>query len=63
MVSDAMVKLIFLSMPVCPGYFPLRKGSFPIFFTVKQIFHKIKLWLAQPAASKTERNGIEYEKD
>jgi hypothetical protein len=58
-----MVKLIFLSMPVSLGYFPLRKDSFRLFFTVKQFFHKIKLWLAQPAASKRERNGFEYEKD
>ena len=41
--------MVFLSMPVPGEFFPLRKGSFLIFFTVKHIFHKIKLWLAQPA--------------
>jgi hypothetical protein len=63
MVSDAMVKMIFLSMPVFPGYFPFRKGSFAIFFTVKHIFHKIKLWLATAGRIGKERDGFEYEKD
>lgn len=48
-VSDAMVKIVFLSVPVFGGFFPLRKGSFQIFFTVKHIFFKIKLWLAEAA--------------
>jgi hypothetical protein len=49
MVSEGMAKIVFLSMCVSGGYFPLRKGSFRIFFTVKHIFHKIKLWLGEPA--------------
>ena len=43
MVSDAMAKIVFLPMPVSGGFFPLRKVSFQLFFTVKQIFLKIKL--------------------
>jgi len=62
-VSDAMLKFIFLSMPVSRRYFPLRKGSFLIFFTVKYIFHKIKLWLATAGRLGKERNGFEYEKN
>jgi len=58
-----MMKVVFLSMPISGGYFPLRKGSFPIFFTVKQIFHKIKLWLATAGHVAKERNDLKYEKD
>ena len=44
MVADAMVKIVFLLVPVSRGYFPLRKASLRLFFTVKHIFLKIKLW-------------------
>ena len=44
MVSDAMMKIVFLPVPVSNGFFPLRKVSFRLFFTVKYIFLKIKLW-------------------
>ena len=42
MVSDGMVKIVFLSVPVCGRFFQLRKGTSQAFFTVKQIFLKIK---------------------
>jgi len=38
--------LVFLSVLVSRRFFPARKGSLQIFFTVKQIFFKIKLWAA-----------------
>jgi len=57
-----MVKMVFLSVPVSCGYFPLRKGSLQIFFTVKQNFHKIKLWLAQPVASKRKGTVFKMKK-
>jgi hypothetical protein len=47
MVSDAILKFVFLSVPVSPAFFPLEKGSLPLFFTVKQFFLKIKLWLTK----------------
>jgi hypothetical protein len=58
-----MVKMVFLSVPVSRGDFPLRKGSFSIFFTVKHIFHKIKLWQATAGRIGKERNGYQDEKD
>jgi hypothetical protein len=45
-----MEKLVFLPRPVPAGNFPLGKAAFPIFFTVKHIFLKIKSWPAKPAA-------------
>jgi uncharacterized membrane protein YuzA (DUF378 family) len=39
-----MTKIVFLPVPVSGGFFPLRKASFPLFFTVKHLFFKIKLW-------------------
>jgi uncharacterized membrane protein YuzA (DUF378 family) len=45
-----MALLVFLSVPVSGRNFPLRKVCFPLFFTVKQIFSKLKLWPAKPAA-------------
>jgi uncharacterized protein len=42
MVSEAMAKLVFLSMPVGSQLFPLRKANPFLFFKVKQIFLKIK---------------------
>jgi uncharacterized protein len=44
MVSDAMVKTVFLLLPVPGVSFPLRKGNLAIFFTVKHFFSKIKSW-------------------
>jgi hypothetical protein len=49
MVSDGMVKIVFLSVPVSGRLFPLRKGNPAALFTVKHIFLKIKLWLAELA--------------
>lgn len=49
MVSEPMLKFVFLSMPVSSAIFRLGKGIFPIFFTVKHIFLKIKLWLKELA--------------
>jgi uncharacterized membrane protein YuzA (DUF378 family) len=48
-VSDAIIEIVFLSVPVCGRSFLLKKGSSPIFFTVKHIFFKIKLWRKEPA--------------
>jgi hypothetical protein len=50
-----MVKIVFLSVPVSGGYFPLRKGTCPAFFTVKHIFSRIKLWLVEPANREAKR--------
>ena len=44
MVSDSMAIIVFLSLPVPGVFFPLGKSNFPIFFTVKHIFFKIKSW-------------------
>lgn len=49
MVSDAMLKFVFLSIPIYRAFFPLKKGSLPLFFTVKHVFPKIKLWLTKLA--------------
>ena len=62
MVSDAMAKIVFLSVPVCRGVFPLRKGSFRLFFTVKQIFLKIKLWPEKPATREAKRKRFNMKK-
>ena len=43
MVSEAMRKFVFLSLRFSGIFFRLKKGSFPLFFTVKQFFSKIKL--------------------
>jgi hypothetical protein len=42
-VSDAIVKIVFLSVPVPGGFFPHKKANFSIFFTVKHFFFRIKL--------------------
>jgi uncharacterized membrane protein YuzA (DUF378 family) len=39
-----MTKIVFLPVPVSGGVFPLRKLNFRIFFTVKHLFLKIKIW-------------------
>jgi hypothetical protein len=56
MVSDAMAKIVFLSVPVSRGVFPLKKVSFPLFFTVKHVFIKIKL---EPKENRRSRSGKE----
>lgn len=60
MVSDAMVKIVFLSVSLCARVFPVRKTRSQQFFKVKQIFLKIKLWPAEPANEK-ERERSQYE--
>ena len=62
MVSDAMAKIVFLPAPVSGGFFPLRKVSFALFFTVKQIFFKIKLWPKEFGTREVERKRSNYEK-
>jgi uncharacterized membrane protein YuzA (DUF378 family) len=42
-----MAKFVFLSIPVSRPVFPVGKGSLRLFFTVKHVFFKIKLWLAK----------------
>ena len=43
MVSDAMAKIVFLSIPDLARLFPLGKAARRVFFTVKQFFLKLKL--------------------
>ena len=61
MVSDAMAKIVFLSVPASGGFFPLRKVSFGLFFTVKQIFLKIKLWPKEIGTREVERKRSNHE--
>ena len=57
MVSDAINDFVFLSMPVCRDFLLLEKGKFQLFFTVKQIFLKIKWWLTgKPVRKEKERS-------
>jgi len=51
-----MLKFVFLSIRFSSRFFPLKKGSSQLFFTVKQILLKIKSWQAEKPAKK-ERNG------
>jgi hypothetical protein len=60
MVSDAMAKIVFLSVPVSGGAFPLRKVSFRVFFTVKHIFSKIKL-CRMKSALRSGKESSNYE--
>jgi hypothetical protein len=62
MVSDAMVKIVFLSVSVFGGFFPFRKVSFQLFFTVQQIFLKIKLWPKEIGTREVERKRSKHEK-
>jgi hypothetical protein len=62
MVSDVMAKIVFLSVPVLAGFFPLRKGVFPIFFKVKQFFLRIKLWLARAGRIQRGKDNSKHEK-
>src|ERR1700676_2473894 len=62
MVSDAMLMFVFLSMRFPGLFFRLKKGSFPVFFTVKQIFFKIKLWLTEKAAKKKGTGAFNMKK-
>jgi hypothetical protein len=50
-----MAKIVFLPVPVSGGVFPLRKVSFRIFFTVKHIVFKIKLWPKEIGTGEVER--------
>jgi len=53
MVSDAIRKIVFLSVPVSVASFPFRKDIFYRFFTVKHIFPNIKSWTVdQPIANR-----------
>jgi len=47
-----MAKFVFLPVPVPQGFFPLRKLSFQLFFTVKHIFLKIKVCPEKSALEK-----------
>jgi len=57
-----MVKIVFLSMPVPGGFFPLGKRSFLIFFTVKHFFFKIKSWPGRTGRQREKKEGCEHEK-
>jgi uncharacterized protein len=50
-----MAKIVFLLVPVSRGYFPLRKVSFRLFFTVKHVFLKIKVWPKEIGTREVER--------
>lgn len=63
MVSEAMVKIVFLSVPVSETFFPLVKASFPIFFTVKHVFSKIKLWLTESATREKAKGSFQHEEN
>jgi hypothetical protein len=39
-----MAKPVFLPRPIPAAFFPAGKNTFPLLFTVKQMFLKIKLW-------------------
>jgi uncharacterized protein len=54
MVLDAMAKIVFLSVRVSRGFFPLRKVHFRLFFTVKHIFLMIKLWPKEIGTQKSK---------
>jgi hypothetical protein len=56
-----MVKIVFLSVPVSGGVFPLRKVGFRIFFTVKQLFPKIKVWPKVIGTREVERKRSNHE--
>jgi len=61
MVSDAMVKIVFLSLPVPGGFFPLGKSNLPIFFTVKHFFFKIKSWPDRAGPPRKKEEGFQHE--
>jgi hypothetical protein len=61
MVSDAMVKTVFLSGPVPAGFFPLRKDNSPIFFTVKHFFSKIKSWPDRAGPIERGKDSFQHE--
>lgn len=43
-VFDCLTKVVFPSGPFCGQFFLGKKGSFLLFFTVKNLFSKIKSW-------------------
>jgi uncharacterized membrane protein YuzA (DUF378 family) len=55
MVSDAIVILVFLSLPVHGGFFPLGKSNLPVFFTVKHFCSTIKSWPDRNGRQKRKR--------
>jgi hypothetical protein len=61
-VSDAIVKTVFLSLPVPAGFFPLGKNNLPLFFTVKQFFFKIKSWPDRAGQPRKKEEGFQHEK-
>jgi len=50
-----MTKIVFLPVPVSGGFFPFRKVSFQLYFTVKHLFLKIKLPPKEIGAREVER--------
>lgn len=61
MVSDGMAKFVFLSMSVPYGFFPAGKNGFSLFFTVKQIFLKVKKWARNRRPNLIARTGSKHE--
>jgi len=56
-----MTKIVFLPVPVSGGFFPFRKVSFQLYFTVKHLFLKIKLWPKEIGTREVERKRSNHE--
>jgi uncharacterized membrane protein YuzA (DUF378 family) len=55
MVSDAMLKVFFLPVPVPYPFVPRRKSNLQLFFRVKHVFPTIKWWPTETGLIKSER--------
>jgi hypothetical protein len=62
MVSVSIFKIAFVGLLFAAGFFPHRKYTLRVFFTIKRVFSKIKLWLAQPAGHEESKEFVVYEK-
>ena len=49
-------------MPVPAAFYPFRKCNFPIFFTVKHFFFRIKLWPGRDGLMRKERFVLNMKK-
>ena len=62
MVSDAMWKIVFLSVPVLDGFFPQRKVSLQFFPIVKQISLKLKSGVGDTKPHKQRKGQLPMKK-
>jgi hypothetical protein len=53
-----MAKPVFLPRPVPAAFFPTGKYTFPLLFTVKQMFLKIKLWPDEAGSERETWRGL-----